>query len=178
LLGGLPVKRGEQSATEASILNSQSSVRLKSVAREDEYKTITEILRWYYHIILQYLDVPEIIKIRGMEGTEILAQISPESVVGDYDFIPNGTTEIAQRAEVERMFQILQMAMGSPIGGQMINIQYLVTKIFQRLFPHASDEDKLFRPAPAQQNAIRNAGQMPRTGSAPKPPAGPNIPPV
>lgn len=178
LLGGLPVKRGEQSATEASILNSQSSVRLKSVAREDEYKTVTEILRWYYHIILQYLDVPEIIKVRGMEGTEILAQISPESVVGDYDFIPNGTTEIAQRAEVERMFQILQMAMGSPIGGQMINIQYLVTKIFQRLFPHASDEDKLFRPAPAQQNAIRNAGQMPRTGSAPKPPAGPNIPPV
>lgn len=162
-LGGFPAKRGEMSATESSVISNQSSVRIRAVVKSLEDSVVKEILRWYYQIALQFLDVPEMVRVQTTAGGEILMTISPEEISGDYDFIPMGTTAIATKDTLSKLLQFHQMT-SNPIDAQLINRPLLIKTIYELLGFNNADE--IITEVP-QEQAIAQSQAVPNTPSQP-----------
>ena len=163
MLGGQPVKRGEMSATESSILGQQQSVSVKRLIKTIENTAIEPILRWYWQIAIQYLDVPELIKVTDGQGMEQLMQINPEDLAGDFDFIPQGTLSINQDNQLQKTLQFMQIASSNPVVSQMVNQEALIRRVYRLL--GFDDEDQIIQMPQGQAQMM--AQQMPQQGSPP-----------
>ena len=164
MLGGQPVKRGEMSATESSAITQQQSVGIRATVRSLEDNALKEILRWYYQISLQFLDVPETLKVQTEEGGQLLLTITADDIIGDYDFIPQGTSAIAMKDELNKTLQFMQLTT-NPVDVQMTDRAYLITKVYKML--GFNDIEKALSGI-KQEEAITNAQGMKGAGSQTK----------
>ncbi|RMG01876.1 MAG: hypothetical protein D6726_08685 [Nitrospirae bacterium] len=172
-LGGLPVKRGEMSATESQYIQAQQGMRIRALVKNMEDNSLREIIRLYYQIILQFLDIPEVIKVTGENGESINLTISPESIAGDYEFIPLGTVALNEQDKVNKLIQFLGMT-ANPVDAQLVNRPLLLRKVYEGIFG-SKDVDIAIRPVP-QDVALMNAGNIPNTGSPPAMPDETGVP--
>jgi len=177
-LGGQPVKRGEMSATESHGLNLAQNVRIINIVDSLERNMFQPILRWYYEIILQFLEIPDEVLVTqeqfGFKQTELLS-ITPERIAGDFDFIPLGAAAIADQQKAAKVRDFMMQVGSSPILQQMVNLRLLVEKNYKLIFG-AKDIDQMFTVEPMQQQAILNAQNMQNQGSPPKMPNQPAMP--
>ena len=177
-LGGQPVKRGEMSATESQGLNMAQNVRIINVVDNLERNMLQPILKWYYHIILQFLEVPdEIIVTQEQQGIyqQLPLLITPDKLSGDFDFIPMGAARITDQQMIVKVRDFMQQVGSSPILQQMVNMKLLIEKNYKLIFG-AKDIDQMFQVDPQQQQALMMAQGMQQQGSPPKlpsPPSGP-----
>lgn len=153
----------EQTATESSILINQASVRLRAIAKSVEDNVIKNILRLYYQNIIQFLEIPEIIKVADMNGANLLLSIDPRQLVGDYDFIPLGTPTLASKNNVAKLIDFLSRT-ANPFDIQIVNRPYLIKKIYEGM--GFTDTTLAINNIPTGQ-MIENSQMLQNTGSAP-----------
>lgn len=166
MFGGIPTSK-EQSATESRLLINQSSLRAKTIVISLEYNVIRNILRFYYMMIQQFLNVPEIIKVQTTGGgAESLLEITADQIAGDYDFIPMGTSTLAAKDSVTKLIELLTRT-ANPYDVQVVNRPYLIRKIYEML--GFNDADRAIVNVPPQQ-MLQNAQMGKNVGSAPRMP--------
>jgi len=177
-LGGQPVKRGEMSATESHGLNLAQNVRIINIVDSLERNLLQPTLRWYYHIILQFLEVPEqVIVTQEQAGIReaLPMMITPQHIAGDFDFIPMGAASIADQQKLAKVRDFMMQVGSSPILQQMVNMRLLVEKNYKLVFG-SRDIEQMFTVEPQQQQALINAQNMQAQGSQPRPPNQPAVP--
>jgi len=166
-MGGMPVKRGEMSATESAYLQQQQSVRIRALVSHIERTAVKPILKWYYKMVIQFLDVPEIIQVVGPQGDiQSLSNITPETLSGNYDFIPQGTVSIQAENKIAKLQQLVTLALSSPMGQQLIDFKKYIEVAGRLMDVETSD---ILRPI-SQEQAIVNSQAMQTSGSVARPP--------
>jgi hypothetical protein len=162
--GGVPFAK-EQSATEVSILENAANQKILNVVNRIEQNTLSDTLRWYYQIIMQFLDTEEIVKVTSpQDGQTLEASVTPESISGDYDFIPMGSVMIERQAELGKIFAFLDRT-ANPVDMAITNRASLIKKVYEILLGD-KDSDLIVRSLTTDQ-IIQIASQLPNTGSAP-----------
>ena len=162
IAGGVAASK-EQSATESNILMQQSSVRLKITTQSVENDFIKPLLRFYYQMIVQFLDVKEVASVQNKDGTESILELTAEDIIGDYDFIPMGTSAMASAGTVGKLIEFLSRT-ANPYDAQIVNRPYLTKKIYELL--GFKDADKAVKDIPPEE-MMANAAALPTTGSQP-----------
>jgi hypothetical protein len=170
-MGGMPTKQGSQTAHEIQTLLTQSNERVKRVVERTEKNVITPLLRWYYQILFMTFNAQEAFRITNNEtGVTSVLEITPQDIVGDYDFIPQGTTAMAKAGRVNKYLQLLSIT-GNPLDAQTLNRQVIIKKVAEGI--GLADVPELMAPPPQQLAAAQGMGPQ---GSQPSP--GPGGPPT
>lgn len=171
IVGGMPAKRGEQTATEVSMLMTQSNSRIKTIVKSFEDNFMEPVLRWYVRIAFQFLNQPEIFRLFNGQ----LVQITPADITEDFDFMPLGSVALNNKQEFQKRMSILQ-ATANPVDMQFVNRPYLIKKAYETLNLNDTDIAILGQP-PIQQQLMAQqpqpGQQPPQTGQPPMPSANP-----
>lgn len=145
IVGGMPSKRGEQTATEISALMNQSNSRIKTLVASFENNFIEPMLRWYVRISFQFLNQPEVFRLFNGQ----LVQLNREDITEDYDFIPLGSVALNNKQEFQKRMSILQ-ASANPTDMQFVNRPYLWQKAYETLNLNDTDIAIMGNPPPQQ----------------------------
>jgi hypothetical protein len=176
MVGGMPSKRGEQTATEISQLMGAANTRLKMLVKSFEDDFIAPALRWYTRIILQNMDSTEMFTMLDNEsGAVMYESITPEDIAEDFDFVPQGSYSLNSQQELQRRISFLQLT-ANPVDMQFVNRQYLLKKIYET-FDFDDNDVAVLGQVPPQQQALAQQQQPGGTPGQPSaqvaPPAGP-----
>lgn len=164
ILAGMQ-KAGTQTATEASITQSQSSVRLTFLALQIEEFVMVDVIRWFYQIALQFLDI-EIIKVTNKsirQDTELV--VTPARIAGDFDFVPTGVLEMTNRNNFFKIMQFLTQT-ANQFDISVTDRAYLLRQAYQAL--GFTDGDRVFREGNGLQ-VIQDAAGSKGVGSVASP---------
>jgi len=168
-LGGQPVKRGEMSATESGALTQAANTAILNVVKRLDRDILKPVLRWYYQIIEQFLDIPDdLILTNEQSGEKYNISVTPEAIAGDYDFIPMGTTNIMDQNRLSKLQHFMQMVIQSQVLIQMVDLKYLL-KTQYKLLMGPKEMDKVLSGV-NQGQAVVNSQAMQNQGSMAKPP--------
>ncbi|MCX6659019.1 MAG: hypothetical protein NTX81_01370 [Candidatus Bathyarchaeota archaeon] len=166
MMGGFNAKK-EQTATEASIVTGQGSVRLKVLAKRIEENVIKNALRLYYTIAIQFLNTEEQVRIQN-DGSDLssLLTINAYDMVGDYDFVPVGTSTMATKQVIDKLIMLLQQS-ANPYDIQLVDRGYLYRRIYE--MSGQKDGMKVFKSLPPEQ--VMGSAMMMGGGKMGSPPA-------
>lgn len=155
-----------QTATEASIAQNQSNVRLRMIALQVEENVLKEILRWFYQIVLQFLDSEEIIKVTDRDIFERdTVKITRESIIGDYDFIPMGIMSMTARNNFTKIVDFLTRT-ANQFDVQVTDRAYLLKEAYKAL--GFNDADRVFKVNNSVgQEMLKSASGVKGVGSPP-----------
>lgn len=146
MVGGMPGKKGEQTATEVSALMQQSGARIRALVKSHEDNIIKPLLYWYYMISTTYLNVPEIFEVaHSQTGVAQLQTITPAQIKGEFLFTPMGSITMSAKAQQQKRMQALQL-FANPAMAPHINMSLLIKKIYQDL--DLGDEDQIINAIP------------------------------
>ncbi|MHA2063536.1 MAG: portal protein [Candidatus Thorarchaeota archaeon] len=153
-LGGMPMQK-EASATESKLVYGQASQRIKMVVQNLEENSLKSVMKWYYQIIMQFLNIPEFLRVTDAPEqikpalVEGLLSVSPQNIAGDYDFVPMGTYHIGLQDNLGKHMQWLQIT-ANPMDVQMTNRAFHLQQAYKAIFG-LRDLDKAFVPKPPPQ---------------------------
>jgi len=159
MVGGMPAKRGEQTATEISMLMGGANTRLKVLVKTFEDDFVASALKWYTRIILQHMEDTEMFTIFDSQNGQVRYEtITPEDIAGDFDFVPQGTTAINSQQEIQQRIQFLQLT-ANPMDIQFVNRKYLLKKVYEAFDFNDADIAMLQEPAPLPNPELAGGGQ-------------------
>jgi hypothetical protein len=170
LVGGMPAKSGEQTATEVSSMLGQSATRIKTIVKRFENNVIIPMLRWYTRILIQYMPAPEtFMMFNSQTAVATFEQIKQEDLSEDFDFIPKGSVNLSAQNTLQKRIQAMQLA-SNPLVAQFTNLKYLWGKVYEAM-GFNDDEVALAVQPPPMQNPQLQQMNSPQ-GSAPALPPG------
>jgi hypothetical protein len=156
---GLPRYRGQQSATETQILQSNNESYMGSMSADIERQAITPIVEMACDLIFQFIDTandPRVASILGV-GADYLAGMSKEEMMemiqGDYKVKATGITGQLQKAEMlQNLVQFMNLIGQNPQAWlPYVNQDALLRRILEAFRPTIHDiEDIISDPAMAQ----------------------------
>lgn len=165
IMGGMPSKAGEQTASEVQTLVQRSSGRIRRIVKRFENSIMEPLLRWYYQILFETMNVGEAFRVTNDQtGAQSIIQITPDDVEGDYDFIPQASISMANQAKLAKMMQFMAQA-ANPILGQFVNWPYMLKKVYDGMGFVDADQALLLQPPPMQMVP----GGLPNIGTQPSP---------
>jgi hypothetical protein len=172
MVGGMPAKRGEMTATEISMLMGQASTRLKVLVKTFEDDFMAPALRWYTRIILQHMDSSEMFALFNQNEQSVSYEtITPEDISEDYEFIPQGIHTINAQQEAQRRITFLQLT-ANPVDMQIVNRAYLLKKVYETFDFDDNDAAIIAQPDPQMPQMLQQAQGVPGSPSAPQPDVG------
>lgn len=167
IIGGMPTKSGNQTAHEVQTLLNQSSGRITRIVESFERRVLKPLMRWYYQILYLTFDREEAFRITNSQtGQTAIISIVPSDIVGDYDFIPQGSLAISKLNRVNKYMQLLAQT-ANPLDAQLINRPYVISQVVEGL--GMRDREQVLNPPPQQ---LMAAQQMGTQGSQPSPQPG------
>lgn len=136
-------RSSERSATEVAREASISGGSLQEIARFVEDNTLLPILRAQIQHNQQYLSKKEMVRI-SQDSTHTWAEVSPASVRQSWDVrIVGSQNQLLKEQRLEKLLQFLQMTAGNEMTAMMINLPYLLRKVYRDLTGE-DDVDNVF----------------------------------
>jgi hypothetical protein len=155
---GLPRWKGQQTATESSLLQQQSESFMGGMAADIEKEALDPLVTMSMDLIFQFLDTandPRVASILGI-GADVLRGMSKEDVyemiAGDYKVKVNGITGQLMKSEMlQNLVQFMNLIGQNPQAWlPYINEDALLRRMLECFRPHIHDiEDIISDPATA-----------------------------
>lgn len=169
---GLPRWKGQQTATESSLLQQQSESFMGGMAADIEKEALDPLVTMAMDLILQFLDTandPRVASILGI-GADVLRGMSKEDIyeiiAGDYKVKVNGITGQLMKSEMlQNLVQFMNLIGQNPQAWlPYINEDALLRRMLECFRPHIHDiEDIIADPAiaDAKKTAMIQAENIP-----------------
>jgi len=159
MLGGMPAKGGEQTATEVSLLVGQANMRIKQLVKTFEDDYVIPVLTWYSRIILQWMEYSEMFTMLDSKtGAVTFEEITPEDIQEDYEFVAMGSIALNAQHEMQKRIQMLQLT-SNPVDMQIVNRPYQIQKIYEAQDLDDTEVGLMLQPSPQQQAMVQQTNQ-------------------
>ena len=169
---GIPRWRGQQTATESQLLQTQGDSFMGSMAADIERQALDPIVSMAKDLILQFIDTsndPRVASVLGVNA-DMLASMSREEIMelvqGDYKVKATGITDQLQKAEMlQNLVQFMNLIGQNPQAWlPYVNQDALLRRILEAFRPQIHDiEDVIADPEIAEAKAV----QMRQADAAP-----------
>lgn len=165
---------GEQTATEIKTLVASGNSRIGNAARFFASGILAESLRKAYQYNQQFMTREKVIRIVGEEGTKYVA-VSPDQIVGNYDFNALVFTELADKeTQVEQMIKFLEISMKT--APDKVDVNILLKRIWEGL--GFKDSEKIIKQEPTPEQMLSKIPAVAGAGANVPPPTTPSVPPM
>jgi hypothetical protein len=165
---------GEQTATEIKTLVASGNSRIGNAARFFASGILAESLRKAYQYNQQFMTREKVIRIVGEEGTKYV-NVSPDQIVGNYDFNALVFTELADKeTQVEQMIKFLEISMKT--APDKVDVNILLKRIWEGL--GFKDSEKIIKQEPAPEQMLSKIPAVAGAAGNVPPPTTPSVPPM
>ncbi len=167
----------QNTATGISILNNAATAILRFKSQQVQYGVWQRSFEQWGDDIQQFMDTPVWVKITGPGNTVDWHQYGPQEVVGDYDFILQGTEESISKAQERQEALALLNAFAPLAQTGIVNFKPLLERVASA-FGFDNPEELFLTPVavghaapapPPPQNGNGNGGGQMLLGNRPLP---------
>lgn len=148
---------GRKAATHISAIQQEYSLPIMDMAENMEAQVMSPWLKKVFLLNQQFVDENEVFFVVGKDGKKYWQKLSPEMLVGDYNFKWNGSNQATNvHVRAQQMMQFVNIL--TPLApylqqqGNKVNITYLLKRIWKEGFG-LNGEDQLVGEA-AESRAI------------------------